>query len=913
MKEMLAQLDSINSQRSFQRWKVTFLERFEQFLDGNAVSLAEDNYQSFTLSMGKTSRLVKRLYGFLQTGELTPPDSETGEGERVTVKARKALTDLHSQIDELMDHLTGMLPASTAEEKELGYTKYHLGAVLIRDGFVEYDRLVTCDEILQHMRWEALQHVADRVLLDQMEYYHDRLQMFCDVMADLGLLAAMVRCRQLLYVEEEEDDESEDEDQSVEQMDLPAPLPVVAATNADADATRITKDPPDAHLTISFQEIPRKPVSTKVFSSLSPSNCRLSKKKAKSPVTSPVQGLYTRSTDDDDSDSEVKSRSNSSEASDRGSQYTETSYFNDQPVWEQKKGENSKAYFDLGTYYHGNPTAFLQGRKLRNKSEEKKDDNAESTQDDVKRDARAEVSKSKNTKDSLEKHSKKHDKREKTEKTPKKEHKREKEHRKEKKEKDAKKKKLKPLPFSYPPPPPNASKASSNDANSDDENRPSFLPSTIGGPQSPKRDAEPKSNQEDVEDLGMESAHGTAIMNHHKKKVEKKMNDGASQWGAILGPTDKKTGRPEIHRRMSVASLDPEEDDGARSILPQTSLLAPKKSTLDAHKDVSDDEEEAITVPLTPSQIKAHQKNGRSFRSLSISDTSNRIPKSKPKDDSNQTPPTDSSTTEEDAGDDKGDTTKPARVQPLEAPEFSSDLGLGSSNPAQHISRQARNHVHHRPHLSKKKDDGVREFSVPRRTSSGLKDYSKYVSGEEDSVATPKNKPGLKDYSKRGGRTANLANTAIGADDDMTKDKQHLLDSDGIVTSNNEKVRKPKKALKISMSTKQPEIKAPLHAAEAPRSPERKERKGRSEKKRKNEKRPVPLTEDEKVLMRKKCYMWYARMGQPDRENMKRRVAALPSHCNIYPEDVDLLPWSGYGTVLSVKAMNELFVGDDAD
>ena len=128
--------------------------------------------------------------------------------------------------------------------------------------------------------------------------------------------------------------------------------------------------------------------------------------------------------------------------------------------------------------------------------------------------------------------------------------------------------------------------------------------------------------------------------------------------------------------------------------------------------------------------------------------------------------------------------------------------------------------------------------------------------------------------------------------------------------ANGDMVRKPKKELKISMNTKNPKLKVPQKLKEAPKL-DKKERK--KEKKANKEKREVPLTEEEKVLMRKKCYMWYARMGQPDRENMKRRVAALPPHCNIYVEDVDLLPWICFGTVLSVKAMNELFMGDDAE
>jgi hypothetical protein len=72
----------------------------------------------------------------------------------------------------------------------------------------------------------------------------------------------------------------------------------------------------------------------------------------------------------------------------------------------------------------------------------------------------------------------------------------------------------------------------------------------------------------------------------------------------------------------------------------------------------------------------------------------------------------------------------------------------------------------------------------------------------------------------------------------------------------------------------------------------------------------IALTEER----RKKCYMWYARLGQPNRETMKRKVKALPDSCDITLDEVDALPWVGGGMCLSVKAMNELFLNpEDAD
>jgi len=69
---------------------------------------------------------------------------------------------------------------------------------------------------------------------------------------------------------------------------------------------------------------------------------------------------------------------------------------------------------------------------------------------------------------------------------------------------------------------------------------------------------------------------------------------------------------------------------------------------------------------------------------------------------------------------------------------------------------------------------------------------------------------------------------------------------------------------------------------------------------------PVRLEDEEK---KKNCLMWYSRMGQPNRTNMKRRVADLDQSFNITAEDVDLLPWTGSGMMLRVKDTNKLMLG----
>ena len=1076
LKHLLLQLDSIDSQREFRRWKVSFLERFEQYLDGNAITMAEERYGRFTLCLGKTSKLVKKLYGFMQKGDMKPPNEETGDHGRVSVLARKCLTDLNFQIEDVIDHLTGMLPATHSEEVELGYSKYHLGAVLIRDGFVEYDRLVICDEILQYMRSQALQLIADRVLLDQMEYYHDRLQMFCDVMADLGLYDAMVKCRQLLYLEEtQEDEQSFGEEGQMDQSQSseseagyvpPIPLPAIAKEakpvkpqkrnelllTAKCNSTKIPKDtqvaintetPPNTG-TVSAHKIskpapsplgvaeppltPSAPAKDEAKSLKSSSKGNALKNytaKTTKASTKPSAGLYSRPNDSSDSEDESDGDISSQSSGSKASAVTDTSYFNHQPVWEQEKGQNNQAYYNLNTYYHGNPTDFLIGRKMRNKNKEREDEKkvvtpkvdvkeqkAGHTSSASKEKVRV-VSNSKSSKDESRKKSKSE---------------------KEQKSKKERNQKVQPIPKAYPPPAPHSQVRSQNnfenhefddDADSEEEKKTSFLPATIGGSRHQKNKGR---SEDDVEELGMESAHGTAMMSlpkppgldrstrsgvsidkkgaisdgskptkHHRRQRSRNSGtEGVPSWDTVLGPTDR-TGRPALHRGMSVVSLHPEENDDADSVLPATSLLAPKSSAFEPQCDSDDDDdndndgekeyhlkngkegdgkEEPSVVPLTPSQIKARQKTCHT--------TPRRGTEASPEneEDSNRTTPTVSSTLENDnankspsrngtkssaekeTGDepkrhalkrtDKVKTTelplKTSSSPPMEIripDEYEgkivqnpSELRAGNHPGNQNLDKAAVHPANHglrrsagknslldapvteitigaspaRNLLPSKIEDGSKEFSRPRRTASGLKDYSRSKDG--DDAAPSRAKSGLKDYSKRGGRTVNISNTPIHPENGLSKDKHTGIENDGKSQGGSDLVRKPKKELKISMSTQESKINVPPIITEPLRSAgkkDKKEKKEPKERKTNKEKRPVPLTEEEKVVMRKKCYMWYARMGQPDRENMKRRVAALPPHCNIYVEDVDLLPWICYGTVLSVKAMNELFMGDDAE
>ena len=73
--------------------------------------------------------------------------------------------------------------------------------------------------------------------------------------------------------------------------------------------------------------------------------------------------------------------------------------------------------------------------------------------------------------------------------------------------------------------------------------------------------------------------------------------------------------------------------------------------------------------------------------------------------------------------------------------------------------------------------------------------------------------------------------------------------------------------------------------------------------KKRDEKPKVELS----IEKQRKCLMWYARLGQPSRDQMIKSVAKM-SACDIDESDVRSLPWIAGGALLPVKQMNDLFM-----
>jgi len=68
---------------------------------------------------------------------------------------------------------------------------------------------------------------------------------------------------------------------------------------------------------------------------------------------------------------------------------------------------------------------------------------------------------------------------------------------------------------------------------------------------------------------------------------------------------------------------------------------------------------------------------------------------------------------------------------------------------------------------------------------------------------------------------------------------------------------------------------------------------------------------DEANKQREKCYIWYSRLGQPNKRKMKELVAKLPPSCDITVEEIDFLPWLPGDYVCDVRQMTKLITSDE--
>lgn len=170
LKDLLGQLDTIRTVKTFKRWKSSFLTRWHEFLEQANCDKAQGAYDDFSHSMAKFIQMLQEVDAFVTSGDLTT--------DRTTVKARNSLNEMSKVLTRTIGEKDDLIPQTASLERQRGYNKFHMGAVLVRDNFGEYGRLCEAKEILKHMRGESLNEVADKQILEEMDNFTVKLQKF---------------------------------------------------------------------------------------------------------------------------------------------------------------------------------------------------------------------------------------------------------------------------------------------------------------------------------------------------------------------------------------------------------------------------------------------------------------------------------------------------------------------------------------------------------------------------------------------------------------------------------------------------------------------------------------------------------------------------------------------------------------
>ena len=121
--------------------------------------------------------------------------------ERASVKGRRAITELATVLSKLVEALQLILPTTSGQIKQFGFTKYHMGAVLVEDGFKEYAVMQFCKKLLQHLRVQALNDVASESVLEEIAYFGKKFDAFCGIMESLQLMNVCKVAEKFLHKE----------------------------------------------------------------------------------------------------------------------------------------------------------------------------------------------------------------------------------------------------------------------------------------------------------------------------------------------------------------------------------------------------------------------------------------------------------------------------------------------------------------------------------------------------------------------------------------------------------------------------------------------------------------------------------------------------------------------------------------
>ena len=236
LQRQMGNLDGVSSKADFIKWRSSFLEVVDAFLDQEGSTKAAEAYTLFTTHVRSLQKTKQKLQTCLDNGSLS--------AEKASVKARRALSELQASLANVTAKLQQLLPGN--KSVNVGYSNYHMGAMLVREGFQSYGSLQECDESLLLGKEEALQFVADKQLLQEIDNYHEKLQTFVAIMSDLGLMKIAIKAQEIAKLDKESGgggDGADEEDDLMQKftaattakLAAPEPTPIIVPPSPEPE------------------------------------------------------------------------------------------------------------------------------------------------------------------------------------------------------------------------------------------------------------------------------------------------------------------------------------------------------------------------------------------------------------------------------------------------------------------------------------------------------------------------------------------------------------------------------------------------------------------------------------------------------------------------------------------------------
>ena len=251
LKVLVKKLDNVKKYNTFQRWKSSFLNRFDEFLYEKGIEPAEKDCNTLDGNLKRLVGETTKVLDFIHKGDL-------GE-EKKTVRAALALNEMCNSLEKVRGEIEMLIPSLKSEEKRRGFSKFHLGAVLIRQNFHQYVSMKVIEDALMEIG-EKLEHVADRQQHDLFFYYKKQFKTFCDILADMALYTIMVKCIEFSKPPDEEESEDPESiwivvESSTNGAKLPMEVGVLDTVRSIKDAISTGLDIPVPRQTLTYKGI----------------------------------------------------------------------------------------------------------------------------------------------------------------------------------------------------------------------------------------------------------------------------------------------------------------------------------------------------------------------------------------------------------------------------------------------------------------------------------------------------------------------------------------------------------------------------------------------------------------------------------------------------------------------------------